>query len=95
MKVKRPSEDSVNTAAELWADVCEAYGISPPKILVFFGATASTVQVLGMPLLAARAEFKRKKEEKAAAEQQATTYKPKPPNQTTTLIPTQTQVSTN
>jgi hypothetical protein len=69
VQVKRPDESDYTKAGELWAEVCEAYHVEVPKVLMFLGAVAYTGQVFATPVLAARSEYIRKQKEKKEQEE--------------------------
>jgi hypothetical protein len=65
VKVEPPKESEFDENAELWAEVCDEYGIALPQVMVLASAGMSTAQLMVLPVLAARGEVleQRKKKE--------------------------------
>jgi hypothetical protein len=67
VKVQPPEESEFDENAELWAEVCDEYGIALPQVMVLASAGMSTAQLMVLPVLAARGEVleQRKKKEQS------------------------------
>lgn len=66
VEIKQKREEEYDTAAGLWADVCEAYGVTVPKILVLLAAGGYTMQMIALPIVGAATEARRRQAEELA-----------------------------
>ncbi|GEM_PF-1937230 len=70
VKVETPKESEFDENAELWAEVCDEYGIALPQIMVLASAGMSTAQLMVLPVLAARGEVLEQKKKEAEKEKE-------------------------
>jgi hypothetical protein len=70
VKVEPPKESEFEENAELWAEVCDEYGIALPQVMVLASAGMSTAQLMVLPVLAARGEVLEQREKEAEKEKE-------------------------
>jgi hypothetical protein len=70
VKVEPPKESEFEENAELWAEVCDEYGIALPQVMVLASAGMSTAQLMVLPVLAARGEVLERKKKEAEKEKE-------------------------